>query len=70
VKIEGTPRRMDGRMRTVWIYQRDFRSVQGVMVPFTLETAVEGYRDTHKMIIEKVGVNPQLDDALFAKPNS
>lgn len=68
VKIEGAPRRMDGRMRTVWIYQRDFRSVQGVMVPFLLETAVDGYADTHKMIIEKVAVNPKLDDALFAKP--
>jgi hypothetical protein len=70
VKVEGSPRRMDGRMRPVWIYQRDFRSVQGLMVPFVLETAVEGYRDTHKMIIEKVGLNPQLDDNLFLKPAS
>jgi outer membrane lipoprotein-sorting protein len=68
VKVEGAPRRMDGRMRNVWIYQRDFRSVQGVMVPFVLETAVDGYKETHKMVIEKVEVNPKLDDALFAKP--
>jgi len=70
VKVEGTPRRMDGRMRTVWVYQRDFRSVQGLMVPFVLETAVDGYRDTHKMTIEKVGLNPILDDTLFVKPKS
>jgi outer membrane lipoprotein-sorting protein len=70
VKIEGTPRRMDGRMRTVSVYQRDFRSVQGLMVPFVLETAVDGYKDTHKMIIEKVSVNPVLDDSLFARPKS
>jgi outer membrane lipoprotein-sorting protein len=69
VKVEGTPRRMDGRMRTVWVYQRDFRPVQGVMVPFVLETAVDGYQ-THKMVIEKVEVNPKLDDALFAKPGA
>ena len=68
VKVEGAPRRMDGKMRTVWIYQRDFRSVQGVTVPFTLETAVDGYHDTHKMVIEKIEVNPKLDDGLFAKP--
>jgi outer membrane lipoprotein-sorting protein len=68
VKVEGAPHRMDGRMRTVWIYQRDFRSVQGVMVPFALETAVDGYKETHKMVIEKVEVNPKLDDALFVKP--
>jgi len=70
VKIEGTPRLMDGRMRTVWVYQRDFRSVQGLMVPFVLETAVDGYRDTHKMMIEKVGLNPVLDDTLFVRPKS
>ena len=68
VKVEGTPRRMDGRMRMVWVYQRDFRPVQGVMVPFVQETAVEGYRDTHKMLLEKVAVNPKLDDARFVKP--
>jgi hypothetical protein len=70
VKVEGIPRRMDGRMRDVWIYQRDFRSVQGLMIPFVLETAVDGYRDTHKMVIEKVAVNPRLDDVLFAKPRA
>jgi len=68
VKVEGAPRRMDGKMRTVWIYQRDFRLVQGLIVPFTLETAVDGYQETHKMVVEKVEVNPKLDDALFAKP--
>ncbi len=68
VKVEGTPRRMDGRMHSVWIYQRDFRQVDGVMVPYLLETAVDGYHDTHRMIIDKVAVNPVLSDALFAKP--
>jgi hypothetical protein len=68
VKVEGAPRRMDGKMRTVWVYQRDFRAEQGVMVPHVLETAVDGYRDTHKIVIEKVAVNPALNDTLFAKP--
>jgi len=70
VKVEGTPRRMDGRMRTVWVYQRDFRAVQGLVVPFVLETAVDGYKDTHKMTIEKVAVNPKLEDSLFVKPQA
>ncbi len=70
VKVEGAPRRMDGRVRTVWVYQRDFRSVKGLTVPFVLETAVDGYRDTHKMVIEKVAVNPKLDDSRFVKPQA
>ena len=68
VKIEGVPRRMDGKMRKVWVSQRDFRLVQGVMIPFVVETAVEGYRETHKMVIEKVTLNQKLDDAVFGKP--
>jgi hypothetical protein len=68
VKVQGVQRRMDGRMRDVWIYQRDFRPVQGLMMPFVQETAVDGYPGTHKMVIEKIAVNPKLDDALFTKP--
>ena len=70
VKVSGTPRRMDGRMHNVVVYQRDFRNVQGLMIPFVLETAVEGYRETHKVNIEKVEVNPKLADSLFTKPQS
>lgn len=70
VKVEGIPRRMDGKERTVWVTQTDFHSVHGLMVPYLLETAVEGSPDTHKMTIEKVALNPQLDDARFAKPKA
>ncbi|SRR6266478_6562300 len=68
VKVDGVPRRMDGKMRSVWVYQRDFRSVQGLMVPYLYETAVEGDPHTHGMVIESVAVNRTLDDARFAKP--
>jgi len=68
VKVEGTPRRLDGKMRTVWIYQRDFRAVKGVTVPYLYETANEGSPGTHRMLIESVAVNNSLDDARFAKP--
>ena len=68
VKVEGAPRRLDGKMRNVWIYQRDFRSVQGLMVPYVYDTAIEGNPHSHKMLIESVAVNPALDDARFTKP--
>ena len=70
VKMDGFARHMDGKMHNVYVYQRDFRKVEGVMIPFVMETAVDGYPDTHKMTIEKAAVNPQLDDALFAKPRA
>ena len=69
VKLEGTPRRMDSRMRPVSIYLRDYKLVSGLKVPYVIETAVQGNKDTHKMFIESVAVNAKLDDGLFAKPN-
>ena len=68
VKVEGAPRRLDGKMRNVWIYQRDFRSVQGLRVPYVYDTAIDGNPHSHKMLIESVAVNPALDDARFTKP--
>jgi len=68
VKVEGAPRRLDGKMRNVWIYQRDFRSVQGLTVPYVYDTAIDGNPHSHKMLIESVAVNRTLDDARFARP--
>jgi outer membrane lipoprotein-sorting protein len=67
VKIEGTPRRLDGKYHPVATYLRDYQAVDGLMVPRVLETAVEGVSQTEKIQIESVAVNPKLDDALFAK---
>jgi outer membrane lipoprotein-sorting protein len=71
VKIDGFPRHMDGKMHNVYVYQRDFRKLEGgVMIPFVQETAVDGYAEKHKLVIEKATVNPRLDDTLFAKPHA
>lgn len=67
VKIEGTPRRLDGKYHPVATYLRDYQPVNGLMVPHTLETAVEGVKQTEKIEIESVSVNTKLDDSLFAK---
>jgi hypothetical protein len=68
VKIEGTPRRLDGRFHPVATYMRDYRSVNGLMIPYVNETAVDGIKQTEKIILEKVIVNPKLEDSHFSKP--
>ena len=68
-KIEGDSRPMDGKMRPVFTYPSDYRAVNGLTMPFLNETSVESTRQTEKMQIEKITVNPKLDDSLFAKPN-
>jgi hypothetical protein len=74
-KLEGNPRRLDGKYHPVEIYYRDFRSLNGLMIPYLLETVVQnvaGVKDPRSMaeriMIEKVVVNPKLDETLFLKP--
>lgn len=67
-KISGEPRKLDGRPHNVEIYYRDYRSVDGLKVPYRLETAVEGVKQRHAITLRTVTVNPALGDALFAKP--
>jgi hypothetical protein len=66
VKVDGT-RRMDGKPRNVMTYMRDFKSVNGVMVPYTMETVVDGVKDAERIAIDKVSMNPQLADSRFTK---
>jgi hypothetical protein len=80
-KIEGQPRRLDGVYHPVEVYFRDFRTVSGLQIPFVLETKVLpvaknaiGMRDvavpTEKIVVEKVVVNPNLEESQFSKPAS
>jgi hypothetical protein len=69
-KMEGNPRHFNGRMRKVETYLRDYRRVEGVMVPFVAETRIESVPGGHSMTIEKVLLNEKFDDGAFAKPQS
>jgi hypothetical protein len=66
-KIEGTPRRLDGKDHTVEVYYRDYRTVSGLTIPYITETKVQGVQQTEKIVIEKLMVNPPMEDARFAK---
>jgi outer membrane lipoprotein-sorting protein len=68
VKIDGEPRKLDGRAHKVAVFFRDYKTVNGLNIPHTLETAVEGVRQTRKIVVKSVAINPKLDDALFGKP--
>ena len=68
IKVEGTPRRLDGKYHPVATFMRDYRSVNGLMMPYLMETVVEGVKDTEKIKIEEIVSNPKLDDSQFAMP--
>jgi hypothetical protein len=78
-KIEGQPRRLDGTYHPVEVYFQDYRPVDGLQIPHVLETKVLpvsktalGFKDSpvpaEKIIIDKVVVNPKLDQSHFSKP--
>ncbi len=68
-KIEGTPRRLDGKYRPVAVYLHDYRSVSGLVMPYLFVTAVEGSPYREKITVENIISNPKLDESRFAKPN-
>lgn len=68
LKIEGEPRKMDGKLRNVAVYYRDYKPESGLTVPHVFETVVEGDKQPHKMKIERVTVNQPVEDGSFAKP--
>jgi hypothetical protein len=67
VKVDGT-RQVGTRTRTMVTTLRDYRKVNGVMIPFVMETAGEGMRQPERIVIEQATVNPDLPDTRFAKP--
>jgi hypothetical protein len=78
-KVEGQPRRLDGKEHKVEIYLRDYRDVSGLKFPFLLETHVLPLTEAgskrvpatyapEKIFIEKIVVNPKLNSADFEKP--
>ncbi len=67
-KIEDSPRRLDGKEHAVYTYMQDYRSVKGLMVPYLLETAVDGVKRSEKIRVESVVINPKLDASRFVKP--
>jgi hypothetical protein len=68
IKVEGAPRRLDGKYHPVSTYLRDYRAVNGLVMPYLMETVVEGVKDTEKIQIEEIVSNPKLDESRFATP--
>jgi hypothetical protein len=78
-KIEGQPRLLDGIYHPVEVYYRDYRPVKGLQIPYVLETKVlqvaqksprlkDPAVPPEKITIEKVVLNPNLEESRFSKP--
>jgi hypothetical protein len=68
LKIDGEPRKLDGKVHKVAIFYRTFGTENGLTTPRQLETVVEGFKQTRRMDIARVAVNEVMPDTLFQKP--
>jgi hypothetical protein len=46
----------------------DYEKVQGVFVPFSVESGQKGSSDRQKLIVSSAQINAKTDDAMFALP--
>jgi len=58
-----------GRDR-VSVFYRDYKSVEGLQVPSVIETGTGPGARPDRMVIERVALNPPLDDRVFARPRT
>ena len=68
LKLEGEPKKIDGRMRSASVYFRDYKTEDGLTTPRVLETVYEGTKVSRKMRITSVVANAPMQDGLFRRP--
>jgi outer membrane lipoprotein-sorting protein len=56
------------RSTTVTVLFRNYQEFQGLQIPLTIETVGAHGAGTNKLVIERVALNPELDDSQFTPP--
>jgi hypothetical protein len=59
-----------GRPAVTSVYFGEYRAVEGLQVPFRIETGSADGRSRDKLILERVALNAPLDDHRFARPGA
>jgi hypothetical protein len=52
------------------VHFADYRAVQGLQLPFAIETSTPDGTTRDRLVIEQVAINPILDGQAFARPGS
>lgn len=68
VRYEGPPRLYDGKPRAVLTYFRDYKPVNGVVMPYLLESELDGVANTERIVIDKIALNPAFAESRFSRP--
>lgn len=69
IKYDRESRNTLGQTGMVSVFYRDYRLVEGLQIPFLIESGSDTAKARDKMIIDRISLNPPLEDRIFAKPN-
>jgi len=53
----------------VTVFYRNYQTIDGLQIPLMIESGSDIAKATDKMVIDKILLNPPLEDQLFAKPS-
>jgi hypothetical protein len=68
-RFDRDTRNARGQPGVVSVLFRNYQTFEGLQIPLTIETGTASAKAPDKLVIEKVALNPQLEDRMFAKPN-
>jgi hypothetical protein len=68
LKYDRTSYNPSGAPVTVSMLYRDYQTVEGVKIPAIVDIGSGAGKASERMVIEKIAVNPPLNDRLFARP--
>jgi len=70
VKYDDTQHSGNGVSFTVTTYYHQYRTVDGVRIPTSIEVVAGGAQESRKMVFKDVAINPSLPDGVFSRPAS
>ncbi len=68
-RFDRETRNAQGQPTVVSVVYRNYHAFEGLQIPLIIETGAAAGKGADKLVIDKVALNPQLDDRMFAKPN-
>lgn len=69
IKYDRESRNAFGQPGRVSVFYRNYKTIEGLQIPLMIESGAGTATATDKMVIDKVSLNPPLEDRRFAKPS-
>jgi hypothetical protein len=66
IKYDRVSRNKSGQSGTVSVFYRNYQTVEGLQIPFMIESSAGNSKATERLVVEKVLLNPPTEDRMFA----